>query len=186
MATQLDRFPIQRVVQVDPVTGQPIAVGGGTVPNPLPVTDNGGSLTVDGTVSIGGTVTVATHAVTQSGTWTVTATPPAGTNYTLVTAATTNGALIITGTVALDEVTISNPTTTAAFVKFYNKATAPTVGTDVPILTIPVPANGFVPVSFGTIGKRVPLGLGIAVTAGQAATDTAATVVGIVVNLTRH
>lgn len=48
---------------------------------PLQIADNGGSLTVDGTVGISGTVTVGSHAVTnagtfavqasQSGTWTV-------------------------------------------------------------------------------------------------------------------
>lgn len=117
---------------------------------------------------------------------TVTANPPTGTSYNLVTAATTNGALIVGSACNLDEVTVSNPTATAAFVKFYNKATAPTVGTDVPVLTIPVPANGIVSLAFGTIGKRFATGLGIAVTAGQAATDTAVTVAGIVVNATRH
>lgn len=33
--------------------------------------DGGNSITVDGTVGVSGTVTVGTHAVTQSGTWTV-------------------------------------------------------------------------------------------------------------------
>lgn len=47
---------------------------------PQPITDNGGSVTVDGTVGISGTVPVSltsvpTHAVTQSGTWNVTNTP---------------------------------------------------------------------------------------------------------------
>lgn len=37
----------------------------------LPVTDNGGSLTVDGSVSITGSVTVASHAVTNIGTFAV-------------------------------------------------------------------------------------------------------------------
>jgi len=35
------------------------------------INDGGNSLTVDGTVGVSGTVTVATHAVTQSGTWNV-------------------------------------------------------------------------------------------------------------------
>lgn len=37
----------------------------------VPVSDNGGSLTVDGSVSISGTVTVAAHAVTNAGTFVV-------------------------------------------------------------------------------------------------------------------
>ena len=36
----------------------------------------------------------------------------------------------------------SNTAGSAQYIKLYNKATAPTVGTDVPILTIGVPANG--------------------------------------------
>lgn len=45
------------------------------------VNDGGNSLTVDGTVGVSGTVTVATHAVTQSGTWnaTINTALPAGT-----------------------------------------------------------------------------------------------------------
>jgi hypothetical protein len=37
--------------------------------NPVPVSDAGGSLTVDGTVAVSGTVTVAAHAVTNAGTF---------------------------------------------------------------------------------------------------------------------
>jgi hypothetical protein len=45
------------------------------------INDGGNSLTVDGTVGVSGTVTVATHAVTQSGTWnsTINVALPAGT-----------------------------------------------------------------------------------------------------------
>jgi hypothetical protein len=47
---------------------------------PVPVTDGGGSLTVDGTVAISGSVTVTgTVAATQSGSWTVTANAGSGT-----------------------------------------------------------------------------------------------------------
>lgn len=53
----------------------------GTTSNPIQIGDAGGSITVDGTVAVSGTVTVGSHAVTnagtfatqaaQSGTWTV-------------------------------------------------------------------------------------------------------------------
>ena len=48
-------------------------VGGADVANgnPIPVSDAGGSLTVDGTVGVSGTVTVAAHAVTNAGTFAV-------------------------------------------------------------------------------------------------------------------
>lgn len=124
---------------------------------------------------------IPTHGVSGS----VTATPPAGTAVTLVTAATTNATAIVGTTGALTELAISNPTATPAFVKLYNKATAPTVGTDVPLVTIPVPANGFVSLEFGTAGKRFALGIGLAVTALQVATDATVTVAGIQISGTR-
>lgn len=117
-----------------------------------------------------------------------TATPAAGTAYSLTTAATTNGALIITGAKKLTELTVSNPTATAAYLKLYNKATAPTVGTDVPVMTIAVPATaagvGEKSFNFGSLGKQFPLGIGIAVTAAAVATDTGVTVAGIQVHAT--
>jgi hypothetical protein len=63
------RMSGSRVLYVTTFAGSPVAV-----------TDNGGSLTVDGTVSISGSVTVTgTVAATQSGSWTVTANAGSGT-----------------------------------------------------------------------------------------------------------
>jgi hypothetical protein len=120
--------------------------------------------------------TTAAQPVTQA----------SGTAYNLTTAATTNAAVVKSTAGNLYEVSISNATATAAFVKFYNKATAPTVGTDIPVITLPIAAagagTGFVSVPFGTLGKRFGSGIGIAVTANAAATDTTATVAGIQVH----
>ena len=92
-------------------------------------------------------------------------------------AATTNGALILTGTSGLQAFFASN-TGTEAFVKLYNKATAPTVGTDVPEMVIRVPANGQVELTPGFNGYRFPLGLGIAITGLAADADTTAVAAG--------
>lgn len=128
-------------------------------------------------------VTAGTVSSTVSGT--VTANYSAtGTNYALVTAASTNAALMITGSRHLTEITVSNPTATGTFVKLYNKATAPTVGTDVPLMTIPCPAGQTVVYSWGSMGKRFALGIGVAATAAAAATDTAATVAGVQISST--
>jgi hypothetical protein len=109
-------------------------------------------------------------------------TPP-GTKYNLVTAATTNAAVIKATAGNMYHILISNPTATAAFVKLYDKATAPTVGTDVPVVTIPIgaagTANAFVAVPLSYPGQRFTAGIGIAVTAAAVATDTAVTVAGI-------
>jgi hypothetical protein len=125
----------------------------------------------------------ATQAV--SGTVTATVTPPApATPYTLNSAASTNAALILTGTSGLQAFHATNTGATPAFVKLYNKATAPVVATDVPAMIIPVPAAaGGVPgvsppLTPAFIGFRFPLGLGIAITGGAADNDATAVAAG--------
>ena len=115
---------------------------------------------------------------------TVTVINPAGTTYNVVTTASTNSAVVKATAGMLYEITISNPTATAAYVKLYNKATAPTVGTDVPVFTQAVAAGATVALSFGQVGKRFATGIGIACTAAAAATDTVVSVAGIQINAT--
>ena len=105
------------------------------------------------------------------------------TPYFLNSAATTNGALILTGTSGLQSFYATNEGATVAYVKLYNKATAPTVGTDVPEMTFPVPAAasgvpGFFNPNIGFSGFRFPLGLGIAITGAAVHTDTTAVAAG--------
>jgi hypothetical protein len=121
----------------------------------------------------GGTIT----AVTTAGT------PAAPTSFFLNSAATTNGSLILTGSVGLQAFFATNIGATVAFVKLYNKATAPTVGTDVPEMIITVPAAvagvpGSAQLSPGFNGFRFPLGLGIAITGAVADSDTTAVAAG--------
>lgn len=102
--------------------------------------------------------------------------------YNQVTTASTNAAVMKASVGTLYEITISNPTATAIYIKIYNKASNPAVGTDIPVLTIPVVAGGFVAVPFGAYGKRLSTGLAIAATAAAAATDTTAAVAGAQIN----
>jgi hypothetical protein len=111
-------------------------------------------------------------------------TPGTGTSYTLVTAASTNAASIKSTAGALTEITISNVTATPIFVKLYNKASAPTVGTDVPVWTIPVAANSSYATELGLMGKRFATGIAIAATAAAPATDVAVAVAGVQINAT--
>ncbi len=75
-----------------------------------------------------------------------------------------------------------NPNTSAVFVHFYNKATAPTTGTDTPIRTIGLPASGGAtvafpfPLGFGT-------GIGISCTANVGDADNTAPTTGIAVDV---
>ncbi len=128
-------------------------------------------------------------AATQSVSGTVTAnqgTLVTGTTYNLVTAASTNLVNARSTAGNLFEITVSNPTATPSFVKLYNKATAPVVASDVPVLTIPVPANSVQALSFGAQGKRFATGISLAATGAIAATDATATVAGIQINATHN
>lgn len=134
----------------------------------------------------GGVVGIDTPITLTSG-QTVNITPSTvGNPYSLTTTASTNAAYIKSSAGSLLELTISNVTATAAYVKLYNKASTPTVGTDIPIVTFTAPATSAttnygdqVSIQFGTLGKRFSSGIAIAVTAAAAATDTAAAVAGI-------
>lgn len=131
---------------------------------------------VPNSVTVSGVVSVSSGSVTE--------TPVAGSDYALTSAASTNAAVIKNAAGQIFNLTAANPTATAAYVKLYRKATAPTVGTDVPVLTIPVPAGGLVNLDFGHLGKRFTTGIAIAITGGPLATDTAAAVAGVQVHAT--
>lgn len=116
-----------------------------------------------------------------SGSVTATVTPPAPTTpYFVNSAATTNGALILTGTSSVQFFYATNEGASYAYVKLYNKATAPTVGTDVPEMIIPIPpaaagVPGMVNLNMGVfVCARFALGLGIAITRNAVHTDTTA------------
>lgn len=149
----------------------------GDVSAAVPVVLQGGTTAVTGTITGVTTVTTVT-AVTTAGTPLAPATP-----YFVNSAATTNGALILTGTSGLAAFWATNTGAAAAYVKLYNKATAPTVGTDVPEMIIPVPAAvggvpGVASLPMGFNAFRFALGLGIAITGGAADADTTAVAAG--------
>ena len=132
-------------------------------------------------------IPAAQASATQAVSGTVTATVTAGTvnpvvpatPYFVNSAATTNGALILTGTSGLSAFYATNEGASYAYVKLYNKATAPTVGTDVPEMIIPIPpaaagVPGVYALPMGFHGFRFALGLGIAITRNAVFSDTTA------------
>ncbi len=128
---------------------------------------------------------LAPSGATVTATGTVTAnqgTLATGTAISVTTAASTNASVQKSASGNLFEITASNPTATAAYLKLYNKAAAPTVGTDVPVMTIPVAANSFVSYVSGGQGKRFTTGIAIAVTGAITAADTTASVAGVQVH----
>jgi hypothetical protein len=110
--------------------------------------------------------------VTTSGT--TTNTPATPTSLTVNSAATTNATSVKGSAGTLYGVSVSNTGAAAAFVKFYNKATAPTVGTDVPVITLSIPASGTVSPYLGDLGYRFATGIALAITNLAADSDTTA------------
>jgi len=111
-------------------------------------------------------------------------TPNAGTAYSLVSAATTNAASVKATAGNLFELSLFNVTAATVYLKLYNKASAPTVGTDVPIMTIPVAAGALYAAEFGRVGKRFATGIALAITGAPAATDATAVAAGAQLSMT--
>jgi hypothetical protein len=107
--------------------------------------------------------------------------------YKLISLATTNANVVKASGGNLYSIVAIGLTSTVRYLKLYNKATAPTVGTDVPLMTIPVPANtqgAGIAIPF-SMGVNFPLGIAIAITSGLADNDTGAILANdVVVNLT--
>ena len=76
-----------------------------------------------------------------------------------------------------------NAATSVRFLKLYNKASAPTVGTDVPVVAIPLAPSKEFDVDLGLIGQYFSTGIAYALTTGAADADTGALTAADVVGL---
>lgn len=65
-----------------------------------------------------------------------------------------------------------------AYIKFYNKATAPTVGTDIPLVVVAVRPSDCASLTFGDIGISFGTGVSIAITGGPSTADTTSVAAG--------
>lgn len=91
-------------------------------------------------------------------------------------AATTNATSTKASAGTVWSIHASNINAAARYLKIYNKASAPTVGTDVPVLTVPLPAGQVVQIDGGSTGIRFGTGIAwaLTVTAADSATDAVA------------
>ena len=103
--------------------------------------------------------------------------PSASTNVLLSAAATTNGTSVKATAGAIKSIQGYNAKTAAVFLKFYNKASAPTVGTDTPVKTLYVPASSAFVFDFPA-GYVFSTGIAYALTGAAALADTTALVAG--------
>lgn len=92
-------------------------------------------------------------------------------------AGTTNSTLVSSVPCDLYCIIATNTSAAVKFIKFYNKAAAPTVGTDTPFLTIAIPAGGLINVQIEQ-GLYFNLGLGFALTGADGDSDTTALTAG--------
>lgn len=103
--------------------------------------------------------------------------------YRLLSAASTNGNNVKASAGQLYGWYVWNNNNSVRYLKLYNKASAPTVGTDTPVMTIPLPSRGGTNVWYGH-GIAFGTGIGIGLTTAVADASTAAVAADdIIVNL---
>lgn len=153
-----------RVTLASDSTGTVVVTDGGTT---VSVDDGGGSITVDGTVTVN--IAPATSGGLTIG--------------RVISAASTNGTSVKGSAGQLYGYSFTNTNASFRYLKLYNKASSPSVGSDTPVITIGMPgamtghveySNG---IAFGT-------GIALALTTGLTDADTGAVAANeIVVNL---
>lgn len=124
--------------------------------------------------STGGSTTVANATIASSASVTGLSVQK------LISAATTNATLVKSSAGRVYGYQLANTSASWRYVKFYNKATAPTVGTDVPLHTLPLAPNTTTDLNL-TIPITHATGIGIAVTGSPADNDATAIGAGEVV-----
>lgn len=131
-------------------------------------------------------IPAAQVSATQPVSGTISNTPTTPTPSNITSAATTNATSVKATAGTVYSLVASNTGAAAAFLKLYNKASAPTVGTDVPVLTISIPAGGTVTIPFGATGHRFTTGIALAITNLAADSDTTAVAASQVKVLTAY
>ena len=109
--------------------------------------------------------------------------PAFSVNRLLSAAATTNSTLVKGSAGRVARIRGYNAKAAVAFLKLYNKATAPTVGTDTPVLTFALAASKEFDIDFNDFGYSFSTGIGFGITGAVADADTTALVAGDVLGL---
>jgi len=146
-----------------------------------PLMGNGTTGTGSQRVTIASDNTPFSVNAAQSGAWTVQRIQNANstglTQTRVVAAATTNATSLKASAGNIAAIDLFNVATYMVFLKLYNKASAPTVGTDTPVWTIPIPASGGFSIDFSQ-GEYFSTGIAFAITKLQADSDTTVLVAG--------
>jgi hypothetical protein len=151
----------------------------------LSVDDNGGALTVDngGTFAVqaaqSGTWTVQPGDTANTTAWLVSERPAASGGQTIfrrISTADTNAASVKASAGQVYGWYITNVNASPRYAKLYNKASAPTVGSDTPVMTLLIPGNtaGAGSTLGLPCGAAFSTGIALAITTGVADADTGA------------
>lgn len=93
----------------------------------------------------------------------------------LISAATTNATSVKASAGTLGKLSVGNNSATIYYLKLYDKASAPTVGTDTPVATYIIPANSNGAgsnIPLPPVGEKYSNGIAFAITGGIADSDT--------------
>jgi hypothetical protein len=100
--------------------------------------------------------------------------------YSYLSAASNNSTLVYAGPNLVQALFVINTTGTVYYLKLYDKATAPTCGTDTPKWRIPLPINAATAVP--TEGLQFNLGTGFCIVANLVDSDNTNAATGVAVN----
>lgn len=135
---------------------------------------NTGTTTVSGTVTVNA-LPAGTNLIGDVGNQVRATTGGLSTVSKLASAAaTTNATSVKASAGRLYKIRGYNAAAAVRYLKIYNKASAPTVGTDVPVVTIALKATDAFDVDFVNIGQFFATGIAYALTTGAADNDTGA------------
>lgn len=98
----------------------------------------------------------------------------APTTHHLISAASTNATSVKASAGSVNNIIVNNLNAAVRYFKLYNKASAPTVGADTPVLTLAIPAGGTLAIDLGSRGLRLTTGIAYALTTGITVADTGA------------
>lgn len=123
----------------------------------------------------------ALHTIIDSGAVTATTSGPNATSRIVSSAATTNATSAKASAAKLFGLQGYNANAAVRYLKLYDKATAPVVGTDVPVKTLALPPTAAF--AFDFVGYDFAVGLAYALTTGAADADVGAVAAGDILGL---
>lgn len=176
------RLSYVRALDFDRLRVEALPRPSGDMSQAMPVVANGGTIGTISTVS-SAALAAGTNLAADVGVQMRSTGGALSITRLLSAAASTNATLVKGSAGKLAKITGYNAAAAVRYLKLYNKATEPTVGTDTPVATIAIaPSKEFV-IDWADIGLTFATGIGFGLTTGSADNDTGALTAADVVGL---